>query len=162
MRGRPAARVARRAAPASELLQVRARDTGLVAQLAARAGLEVGVQADVDEAARERPQARAGLVRAGRIALRPGIRQVTETGAIFADGREEPFAVLILGTGYRPGLGDLLAAVPGVLDDTGAPLASGQPTAAPGLYFCGFEVAPGGQFRKIAAEARRLAEEIGR
>jgi len=103
-----------------------------------------------------------GLVRAGRIALRPGIRQVTETGAIFADGREEPFAALILGTGYRPGLGDLLAAVPGVLDDTGAPLASGQPTAAPGLYFCGFEVAPGGQFRKIAAEARRLAEEIGR
>ena len=97
-----------------------------------------------------------GLIRAGRIGLRPGIRQFTQAGAIFSDGRQERFGAVILGTGYRASLGKLLANVPGVLDGDGTPLLSGRPTAAPGLYFCGFEVAAGGQFRQIGLEAARL------
>jgi cation diffusion facilitator CzcD-associated flavoprotein CzcO len=98
-----------------------------------------------------------GLIRAGKIALRPGIERFTASGVVFADGRQEEFAAVILGTGYRAQLQELLAGVAGVLDSEGTPLTSGSRTAAAGLYFCGFTVAAGGQLREIGIEAGRIA-----
>jgi len=47
-----------------------------------------------------------------------------------------------------------------VLDDTGSPMVSGGEAAAPGLYFCGFTVASGGQFRQIGIESAEIAARI--
>src|SRR5262249_16248920 len=88
-------------------------------------------------------------VRAGPIAVRPGINRFVPDGVVFTDGRAESFATVIPGPGFRAALSDLLADVPEVLDAAGTPLISGTGTAAPGLYFCGFTVAVNGQFARI-------------
>ena len=72
------------------------------------------------------------------------------------------FDAVILGTGYRPAVKALLQAVDAVLDQHGVPLVSGGPTALPGLYFCGYKVAPSGMLREIGIEARRIAAQISR
>jgi len=48
-----------------------------------------------------------------------------------------------------------------VLDEEGVPIKSGAETL-PGLYFCGFHVAPTGMLLEIAREARLVARAIGR
>lgn len=100
------------------------------------------------------------LIREGAIAVRPGIDRFTSTGVVFDDGKAEAFDAVILATGYRAALTDMLPDVPGVLDNAGTPLRSGTPAAAPGLYFCGFTVTPGGTLRSIGREARAIAGEI--
>lgn len=100
------------------------------------------------------------MIRAGKIAVRPGIERFTSDGAVFADGRVEAFDAVVLGTGYRAKLDELLAGVPGLLDDEGTPLLSGGATAQPGLYFCGFRVAAGGQFAQISRESAALGRLI--
>jgi cation diffusion facilitator CzcD-associated flavoprotein CzcO len=97
------------------------------------------------------------LIRRGAIGVRPGIARFTPDGVVFDDGREERYDAVILGTGYRAALGELLGETNGILDAEGTPLASGETTAAPGLYFCGFRVVSGGSLRQIGIEARRLA-----
>ena len=101
-------------------------------------------------------------IRAGRIAVRPGLDRLESGYAVFTDGRREPFDAVILGTGFRPGLADLLGAVPGVLDATGYPLACGAPTARRGLFFVGPIPSPLGQLRRIGLEARRVAAHLTR
>ncbi len=100
------------------------------------------------------------LARQGKIAIRPGVERFTEGGVVFTDGREEPFDAVVLATGYRPALEELVQGIESVADDRGRPKASGAPTALGGLYFCGFHVAPTGMLREIGIEARRIAEAI--
>lgn len=98
-------------------------------------------------------------VKAGRVAVRPGVERFTRTGVVFEDGREEAFDAVVLGTGYRPGVAEFLEA-PEALDERGVPVASGGMEAAPGLYFCGFHVAPGGMLQAIGREAPAIAAAI--
>jgi putative flavoprotein involved in K+ transport len=56
----------------------------------------------------------------GQIHVRTAIKQLSETGAIFADGRAEPFDAVIAATGFRTGL-DQLIDLPGALDSRGEP-----------------------------------------
>ncbi|HUJ29603.1 MAG TPA: NAD(P)/FAD-dependent oxidoreductase, partial [Myxococcales bacterium] len=98
-------------------------------------------------------------IRRGQIAVMPGVESFTPGGARFANGEERAFDAVILATGYRPALAELLQAADGVLDDHGTPRESGCETL-PGLYFCGFNVAPTGMLREIAREARRIARSI--
>lgn len=100
------------------------------------------------------------LIRSGSIAVRPGIARFTSTGATFTDGSEADFDAVILATGFRAALGDMLSAVPDVLDASGTPLVSGGRTAAPGLYFCGFRLTSGGGIREAGLESRRIADLI--
>jgi len=102
------------------------------------------------------------LIRDGRIVVRPGIDHFTTDKVAFVDGREEAYDAVILATGFRAALGDLLPNVTGVLDPDGTPLASGGQTSAPGLYFCGYAVTPGGMLFRISHEARELARLIAR
>ena len=100
------------------------------------------------------------LIRGGMVTVRPGIARFSETGVTFVDSVSGDFDAVILGTGYRAALGELLGGADGVLDRDGTPLVSGAPTAQPGLLFCGFEVVPSGVLRQIGIEARRIARFI--
>jgi pyruvate/2-oxoglutarate dehydrogenase complex dihydrolipoamide dehydrogenase (E3) component len=77
---------------------------------------------------------------------------------VFADATSEEFGAIILATGFRPDLRQLVPDVDGVFDRHGMPLVTGQATSAPGLYFCGQITSPTGQLREIGLEARRIAE----
>ena len=96
-------------------------------------------------------------IRDGSIKLRGGIDRLTPQGAVFADGSVEQFDAIILATGFRPDLRRLIPDVADVFDAQGMPLVTGQPTQAPGLYFCGQITSPTGQLRKIGLEAKRIA-----
>ena len=100
------------------------------------------------------------LIREGKIGVRPGIARFTGTGVEFTDGSITDYDAVILATGYRAALAELLADVPGVLNADGAPLVSGAATAAPGLFFCGFTVMPSGTLRQIGLDARGIAALI--
>jgi hypothetical protein len=68
------------------------------------------------------------------------------------------FDSVILATGFRPDLRSLLPDATGVLDDYGKPLATGQVTDEPCIYFCGYIASSTGQLREIGLEAKRIAE----
>jgi cation diffusion facilitator CzcD-associated flavoprotein CzcO len=97
-------------------------------------------------------------IRDGSIKIRGGIDRLTSDGVVFADGTSEEFGAIILATGFRPDLRELVPDVDGVFDSHGMPLVTGKATSAPGLYFCGQITSPTGQLREIGLEARRIAE----
>jgi cation diffusion facilitator CzcD-associated flavoprotein CzcO len=96
-------------------------------------------------------------IRDGSITVRGGIECFTRDGVAFVDSPPEPFDSVILATGFRPDLRALLPDVTGVFDERGMPLATGQATREPGLFFCGLIASPTGQFREIGIEATRIA-----
>jgi cation diffusion facilitator CzcD-associated flavoprotein CzcO len=98
----------------------------------------------------------------GRVAIRPAVEQLTETGAIFVDGSSEPFDAIVAATGFSTGLESLIDA-PGVLDDAGEPIAtSGDTTAQPGLFFVGFVHTLRGHLFEANRASRRLARNVHR
>jgi cation diffusion facilitator CzcD-associated flavoprotein CzcO len=96
-------------------------------------------------------------IRDGSIRICGGIDRLTSDGVVLADGECKEFDAIILATGFRPDLRQLIADVEGVFDRHGMPLMTGQTTKAPGLYFCGQITSPTGQLREIGLEARRIA-----
>ena len=60
-------------------------------------------------------------VKRGDIAVKPAVARLPKTGALFADGDAREFDAVVLATGYRPALEDIVVAAPGVLDDEGCP-----------------------------------------
>jgi cation diffusion facilitator CzcD-associated flavoprotein CzcO len=48
-------------------------------------------------------------VKRGDIAVKPAVARLTETGALFADGGADEFDGVVLATGYRPALEDIVA-----------------------------------------------------
>lgn len=100
------------------------------------------------------------LIKQGHITVYPGIDRFTEDGVIFVGGKQISFDAVILATGYRTGLASILPSGYALVDEKGYPVHSGQPTAAPGLYFCGFDNSPVGLLRIIALEAKEISRHI--
>jgi indole-3-pyruvate monooxygenase len=99
------------------------------------------------------------LIRNRKLKLAPGVERFTTHGVTFSDGSTQPFDSVVLATGYRPALADLMREAGEVLDGDGLPPKSGAVTQA-GLYFCGFHVTATGMLREIAIEARQIAASI--
>lgn len=99
-------------------------------------------------------------IKAGRITVHGDIERFTESGVVFADGSSVEVDAVVLATGYRPGLEDLLPEWRAVCGEDGRPLVSGGPTALPGLWFCGQFVSPAGMLREMGLEAKRIAAAI--
>ena len=97
-------------------------------------------------------------VKRGDIAVKPAVARFTETGALFADGSAAAFDAVVLATGYRPALEDIVA-VPGVLDDEGYPR-DWKGGAHPGLFFVGYQQPSTGLLREIAIQAEAVAAAI--
>jgi hypothetical protein len=100
-------------------------------------------------------------VKQGRIAVKPGVARLTETGAVFADESAADFQAIVLATGFRPALEEFLA-VPGVLDEDGMPRDWHGGGVCPNLFFVGYEILPSGHLRQIALRAEAVAAEICR
>lgn len=102
------------------------------------------------------------LIRAGRIAVRPGVARFAPEGVEFEGGEAEAFDAVVLATGFGHGLERFIEGAERILGQEGRPAASGRETALPGLYLCGFHVAPTGMLREISLEARRIADALAR
>jgi putative flavoprotein involved in K+ transport len=103
------------------------------------------------------------VLKAGRVTVRPAVERLSAAGVEFADGSGGAFDVVVLATGFGTGLERVLRDVPGVVSEDGQPLArSGQPTAAPGLYFIGFDETVRGHLFEARRESKRLAKMVAR
>jgi cation diffusion facilitator CzcD-associated flavoprotein CzcO len=104
-----------------------------------------------------------GVLKAGRVTVRPAVKRLSPAGAEFADGSSGDFDVVVLATGFGTGLERVLREVPGVVSGDGQPLArSGRPTAARGLYFIGFDETVRGHLFEARRESKRLAKTVAR
>lgn len=101
-------------------------------------------------------------IREGNIRVVPGIERFTEHSCVFVDGRELPFDVVVLATGYRPSVGTFLEDASQYLDDRGYPKAHGTKTKHPGLYFVGFGNPPTGQFFETYLHSKAVAAKIAK
>jgi indole-3-pyruvate monooxygenase len=102
------------------------------------------------------------LIKDGQVKVHAGIERFTGDSVLFTDGKQGKFDAVILATGYLPRVDAFLQGVPDVCDDRGTPRFSGPEAPVPGLYFCGFHVAPTGMLREIAREARQISAAIAR
>jgi cation diffusion facilitator CzcD-associated flavoprotein CzcO len=94
----------------------------------------------------------------GRILVRPAVSRLTASGAVFADGREEPFDAIVAATGFTTGLAELLGESD-ALDERGYPDGSGRPA---GLFFIGYDETPRGALFETKRAAQRLAIGVER
>ncbi len=99
-------------------------------------------------------------IRQGHITVHGDLDHFVDDGVVFSDGTRVAVDAVVLATGYRASVGDILVGWEAVCDSTGTPTASGVPTALGGLYFCGMYVSPAGMLREIGIEATRIAAHI--
>ncbi|HJQ09583.1 MAG TPA: NAD(P)/FAD-dependent oxidoreductase [Gemmatimonadaceae bacterium] len=99
-------------------------------------------------------------VRRGLVQVRPGVQRLSPTGAVYADGVEEPFDAIVAAIGFETGLASLIEGA-GVLNEAAEPLAaSGEETARPGLYFIGFVHSLRGHLFEANRASKRLARNV--
>jgi hypothetical protein len=103
-------------------------------------------------------------IKAGTIAVAPGIGQINARSVTFTDGSERPFEAIVLATGYRPGFYDLLGPTLStrVLNERGYPRALwfDDDPALRGLYFLGFSTPLSGVLHSINANSGLIAEHM--
>ncbi|HEU5264951.1 MAG TPA: NAD(P)/FAD-dependent oxidoreductase [Gaiellaceae bacterium] len=101
------------------------------------------------------------VLKAGRVTVRPALTRLTREGGEFADGSSGDFDVVVAATGFGTGLERTLRGVAGVVSEDGQPLSrSGQPTAADGLYFIGFDETIRGHLFEARRESTRHARRV--
>jgi indole-3-pyruvate monooxygenase len=98
-------------------------------------------------------------IKRGDIAVKPAVARFTESGAVFADDSVADFDAVVLATGYRPALGEILD-VSGVLDDQGYPHDWRAGGACPNLFFVGYTQPATGLLRQIGIDAEAAAAAI--
>jgi len=101
-------------------------------------------------------------IRDGSIKVAGGIDRFKPDGVVFADATSQKFDAIILATGFRPDLRQLIPDVEDVFDRHGMPLVTGRATRSPGLFFCGQIASPTGQLREIGLESQRIADSAKR
>jgi putative flavoprotein involved in K+ transport len=100
-----------------------------------------------------------GVLKAGRVRVRPALRGLRPGGAVFADGSEQDVDAVVAATGFRTGLEELLD-VHGVLDEHGLPRDEPAVASAPGLFFAGFTETVRGQLYEANRAAGTLARAV--
>jgi hypothetical protein len=104
----------------------------------------------------------AAALKRGLVQIRPALSSLTATGAVFEDGRAEPFDAIVAATGFTGGLKDLADADDVVKSDDEPIAPSGELTARPGLFFLGYTHSPRGHLFDANLGSRRLAQNVER
>nr|CRL69956.1 FAD-dependent pyridine nucleotide-disulfide oxidoreductase [Mycolicibacterium malmesburyense] len=98
-------------------------------------------------------------VKAGRIEIVPAVDSFDGDRVVLAGGNALTPDVVIAATGYRRGL-EPLVGHHDVLDDEGRPTVNGLPSAAPGLWFAGYDEPLIGPLRAFRQQASPIAQDI--
>lgn len=101
------------------------------------------------------------LIKAGKITVYPGIEQLEATHVRFQDDRTVPVDAIILATGYRPQLEEIIPALQGHLHADGIPESLIGKGELDGLYFLGYDnYTPGGILGVIVRDSARIAAHL--
>jgi len=100
-------------------------------------------------------------IKAGQIAVRPAIDRLDDDTVVFSDGAVERFDTVILATGYKPVLEELLGDGKDILDQRGLPRQVVVEGARQGLFFVGFDNhRPGGVLGTVVEESAVVVDRI--
>ncbi len=98
-------------------------------------------------------------IKSGKIKVQPGIKAFRQGTVLFENGSEKSFDSIILATGYRSGVQELLRGHEKIFN------AQGNPKSLffkqiPGLYFLGFTTTSSGILRSISHDSAIIADHI--
>ncbi|HSL82775.1 MAG TPA: NAD(P)/FAD-dependent oxidoreductase [Thermoanaerobaculia bacterium] len=93
-------------------------------------------------------------IRRGGVEVLPALAGLEPGAALLADGGRHPCDAVVLATGFRPALEELLP--PEALPEPGGWPPDGRPGPLPGLWFCGYLP----EVLRIRRSARRLARRV--
>ncbi len=102
-------------------------------------------------------------IKTGEIRVKGPIARLTADAVVFSDGAEERFDDIILATGYRPLVEELVPDHEGLLDANGVPRQVVADGRHRGLFFIGFDnYQPGGILGTMMAESETIAQAVTR
>ncbi|GAB2792737.1 NAD(P)/FAD-dependent oxidoreductase [Rhabdobacter roseus] len=100
-------------------------------------------------------------IRAGKIKVRRAIEHFTPTGVQLVDGTRLELDAVILATGYRALLGQIIEGIDDILDERGRPEKLWY-DAFPGLYFLGFKTPLTGILRGIKLDSEKIVKQVAK
>lgn len=100
------------------------------------------------------------LIRKGVITIYPDLVEVRNRTVEFIDGRVAKFDAIIMATGYRSALEDMIEISLERSEDIQRPIKKRSMMGDRNAYFCGFYVSPTGMLREIKQEAIAIARHI--
>jgi len=100
------------------------------------------------------------LIRDGNVKIYNEIDHIDHETVHFADGRKERFDAIVAGIGYYRDYASVIKVDKKRFDDLQLSTRKQKYFGEDGLYFCGFCIAPTGQFREISLDAIRIASSI--
>jgi cation diffusion facilitator CzcD-associated flavoprotein CzcO len=98
-------------------------------------------------------------IKAGDITVKRDIEHFTATGVQFVDGTREAFDAVILATGYRALISELVEGLTPRLNDRGCPDQLWYDDL-PGLYFLGFSTPLTGILRSISIDSGKIVRKL--
>ncbi len=101
-------------------------------------------------------------IRKGHIEVYDEIDRIEGSTVYFESGREAKFDTIVAAIGYYRDYADLVEVEKTRFYDLRAPVRRQKYFGKDGLYFCGFWIAPTGQIREIAKDAKKIAKDIAR
>jgi hypothetical protein len=101
-------------------------------------------------------------VQQGHIKLKTGIDCIAGKTIHFTNGHTACFDAIVAAIGYERNYADLLQVDSQRFEDLCVSARKQQYFGKDGLYFCGYWISPTGQFREIAADAKKIARHISR
>ena len=99
-------------------------------------------------------------IREGHIKIHDNIDHIDGRTIYFTDGKKEDFDAIVAGIGYYRDYADIINVDKSRFEDLKLPVDKQKYFGKEGLYFCGFRIAPTGQIREIALDAKKIAKDI--
>jgi hypothetical protein len=99
-------------------------------------------------------------IRKGHIKVYGDIDHIEGKTIHFTGGRKEDFDAIVAGIGFYRDYAEIINVDKSRFEDLKLPVGKQKYFGEDGLYFCGFWVAPTGQIREIASDAKKIAKDI--
>jgi indole-3-pyruvate monooxygenase len=99
-------------------------------------------------------------IREGHINIYANIDYISGKTIYFTGGKKEDFDAIVAGIGYYRDYAEIIEVENKRFDDLKLSAGKQKYFGKDGLYFCGFWIAPTGQFREIGLDAKKIAKDI--
>jgi len=102
------------------------------------------------------------LIREGHIKIHDNIDYISGNTVYFTNNKKEDFDAIVAGIGYYRDYAEIIKVDKNRFEDLKVGIKKQKYFGKDGLYFCGFWIAPTGQFREIALDAKEIAKDIAK
>ena len=97
------------------------------------------------------------LIKEGKIEIFGDIKKIENSMVHFDDDSAKSFDAIIMATGYKTGIEDLIKVPEKRMQDIRLPIKKRAFFGQENLFFCGYFIAPTGMLREIGIEAKQIA-----